>query len=426
MNKNVTLRAFQIILIIIISAAAGYIYGTNKVNVALKNFKPIVSVTTKNPPNGESLNMKMFYDVFDRVNQDYYDKSKIDANKMVQGAITGMLATLNDPYTSFFPPAQATAFKTQLAGQFSGIGAELSQTTDNKIVVVAPLDDSPAQKNGIKAGDLVLAVDGTSTAGWMVQQAVDKIRGTKGTPVELTILHDKAKSPVTIKIIRGDIIIKSVTGWVKNYTCQSGDCSETPSGRQIAYIRLSQFGDRTNDEWLSTVNTINSKLKDQKNAGLILDLRNNPGGYLNDAVFIASEFIDHGVVVIQEDSAKNQEALSVSRRGTLLDIPIIVLVNKGSASASEITAGALRDHNRAKLLGENSFGKGTVQQAVDLDKGASVHVSVAKWLTPNQTWVHHVGLKPDFTVEFDASKSAKIVAKGIDNQIQSAITELLK
>jgi carboxyl-terminal processing protease len=164
---------------------------------------------------------------------------------------------------------------------------------------------------------------------------------------------------------------------------------------------------------------------------LVLDLRNNPGGYLNDAVFIVSEFVSNGVVVIQEDDAKQQEALSVSRRGILLDVPIVVLINKGSASASEITAGALRDHSRAILLGENSFGKGTVQQAVDLDGGASVHISVAKWLTPNQTWVNKVGLKPDIEVEFDASKSAKLgfkdqFGRGLDNQLEAAIRELLK
>jgi len=157
-----------------------------------------------------------------------------------------------------------------------------------------------------------------------------------------------------------------------------------------------------------------------------LDLRNNPGGYLNDAVFIVSEFVDHGVVVQQEDSTGARETLSVSRRGSLLDIPIVVLINKGSASASEITSGALRDHGRAKLLGEVSFGKGTVQQAIDLDSGASVHVSVAKWLTPNGTWVHHKGLTPDYSVAFDASKSAKLIPQGIDNQMQAAIEQLTK
>lgn len=426
MKKFVTLRVFQIAIIIFISGFAGYFLGTNKVSLAWENYTPIVSIVNKNPPAGQALDMKLFYDVLDRVNQGYYDKSKIDAGKLLQGAINGMLLSLGDPYTSFFPPKQNSEFKTQLAGEFSGIGAELSLTSENKIMVVAPLDDSPAQKAGVRAGDLVLKVDGEDTSGWAVAQAVEKIRGPKGTTVDLSILHEKEKNPTNIKIVRDTIVIKSVTGWVKNYLCSRDECSENSNGKQIAYIRLSQFGDKTNDEWTTTVNSINGKLANKKAAGIILDLRNNPGGYLNDAVFIASEFLNSGVVVLQEDASKQQEALSVSRRGILLTEPLIVLINKGSASASEIVSGALRDQTRAKLLGETSFGKGTVQQAVDLDGGASVHVSVAKWLTPNGVWVNKKGLEPDIKVAYDASKSANLVSKKLDNQIQAAIKELLK
>lgn len=436
MRKIVNLRLFQLLIVIFLAGFVGYFIGTNSITASWKKFTPIVSVINKNPPAGQSLDMKTFYEVFDRVNAGYYDKSKIESSKIIEGAINGMLGSLDDPYTSFFPPKRNTDFKTQLAGEFSGIGAELSQDSDKRIVVVSPLDSSPAKKAGIKTGDLIVKVDGEDTVGWTVAQAVEKIRGPKGTPVELAVLHEKAKTPVNLKIVRDTIVIESVKGWVKNYACENGTCSESVKGKPIAYIRLSQYGDKTNDEWVKVVNEINGKLaglrpegsgpagKDA--AGIILDLRNNPGGYLNDAVFIASEFIDKGVIVIQEDASKNQEAMSVSRRGTLLTQPMIVLINKGSASASEITAGALRDHNRAKLLGEVSFGKGTVQQAVDLDGGSSVHVSVAKWLTPNKTWVNKVGLKPDIEVKYDASKSAKLVSKNLDNQIQAAIAELLK
>ena len=356
MNKFFQLRGFQIALVIIISAAIGYWFGQSNVHLALKNYKPIVSITSKAPPPGQNLDMKLFYDVLNRVDESYYDKSKINSQKILEGAINGMLASLNDPYTSFFPPARNTDFKTQLAGQFSGIGAELSQNPDNKIVVVAPLDGSPAEKAGIKAGDLILKVNGDDTSGWTVSQAVEKIRGPKGTPVELTVLHDKAKTPTTIKMVRDTIVIKSVTGWVKEF-----------NGKPVAYIRLSQFGDSTDDEWVKVVNSLNGKLngrqsggtsgpEGKKPAGVILDLRNNPGGYLNDAVFIASEFLKSGVVVIQEDGTGVQDPMAVSRRGTFTDYPVIVIVNKGSASASEIVAGALRDNGRAKLLGEQSFG----------------------------------------------------------------------
>ncbi len=427
MRKIVQLRTFQLALIIIIAALSGYFIGTHKINLALKHYKPIIGVTSKDPPPGQTLDMSMFYQVLDRVNQDYYDRSKVDTTKMMEGAINGMLATLNDPYTSFFPPQRNTDFKTQLAGQFSGIGAELSQNTDSKIVVVAPLDSSPAQKAGILAGDIVTKVDGVDTTGWTVAQAVDKIRGLKGTPVTLSVTHFKTKKTADIRIVRDTIVIKSVTGWIKNYSCNGSSCEEGASGKPVAYIRLSQFGDNTDSEWTTVVNNIKKNALNKSNfAGVVLDVRNNPGGYLNDAVFIASEFIKSGAVVIQEDASGAQDPLFVSRSGSLTNIPVVVLINRGSASASEITAGALRDHGRAKLVGEVSFGKGTVQQAVDLANGASVHVSIAKWLTPNGTWVHHKGLTPDVSVAFDASASSKLIGKGLDNQLQAAIQELLK
>ncbi len=427
MKKIVQLRIFQVLILIFIAAAIGYFFGKNEVTASLKNYKPVLSVTSKTPPAGQNLDMSLFWQVLDKVNESYFDKSKVSSGKLLEGAINGMLATLDDPYTSFFPPQKNTAFKQQLAGEFSGIGAELSQTTDNKITVVSPLDGSPAEKAGIKAGDIILKVDGEDTAGWQVGKAVEKIRGPKGTTVALSVLHEKEKNPTNLKITRDTIVIKSVKEWVKNYVCTKTECNENSSGKPVAYIRLSQFGDKTNDEWVQAVNNINKNLLKKNNfAGVILDLRNNPGGYLNDAVFISSEFIKSGAVVMQEDGSGNRETLSVSRRGSLTDTPVVVLINKGSASASEITAGALRDHDRAKLIGENSFGKGTVQQAVDLAGGGSIHVSIAKWLTPNGTWVNKVGLKPDISVPFDASATAKLVSKGLDNQLQAAIQELLK
>lgn len=427
MRKILPLRFFQLLLIILISALVGYFFGTNNVRVSLKKYIPVTSISSKAPPPGQDLDMALFYQILDRVNKDYYDKSKIDTKKILEGAINGMLFSLKDPYTAFFPPKRNEEFKTQLAGQFSGIGAELSLTPENNIVVVAPLDDSPAQAAGIKAGDLILKVNDELTFGWTVAEAVDKIRGPKGTSVKLTISHESnGKNPVDITIVRNTITIKSVTGWVKGYNCAKSSCVEEADAPKIAYIRLSQFGDNTDSEWVSVVNSINDKIRGEKNfKGIILDVRNNPGGYLNDAVFISSEFLKNGVVVIQEDGKGNRASLSVSRVGTLLNYPLVALINKGSASASEITAGALRDNARATLLGETSFGKGTVQQAVELGNGASVHISVAKWLTPDGTWVNEIGLKPDVEVKYDATASAKL-EKGLDNQIQTAIRQLLK
>lgn len=427
MKKKFSVSVFHILLVIILAGGLGYIVGTTKINTSWKGFMPIATIEQKNPPPSQNLNMSLFYEVLDKVNRDYYDKSKINSEKVLQGAISGMLQSLDDPYTSFFPPKQNTDFKTQLAGEFSGIGAELGLSPENQVMVISPLDDSPAQKAGIKAGDLVLSVNGNDTYGWTLAKAVENIRGPRGTEVKLSILHDKAKTPTSLTIKRDTIVIESVKGWVKSFSCKGDVCKEDKdcaSCPKIAYIRLSQFGDKTNEEWVKVVNELYPQMNGSNFKGIVLDVRNNPGGYLQDAVFIGSEFVKSGVIVSQVDGAQEKQDMPVSRTGLLLDQPVIVLINKGSASASEIVSGALRDHKRAKLLGETSFGKGTIQQAVDVDGGASVHISIGKWITPNGTWVHKTGLKPDIEVKYDEKKSA--ATPGIDNQLQAAIRELSK
>lgn len=429
MKTQIRLRAFQIILIILISVGLGYILGNYKISAQWKNFKPIIGISNQNPPSSQNLDMGLFYDVVGKLNTMYYDKSKIDATKMENGAISGMVSSLGDPYTSFFPPKQNTDFKTQLAGEFSGIGAELSLNDQNQIIVIAPLDGSPAEKAGIRSGDIIGKVDGKLTTGWTLAQAVELIRGKKGTKVTLTVLHKNEKVVHDLVITRDTIEIKSVTSWVKQFDCSKGTCVEStncPTCATIAYMRISQFGDKTNSEWLTAVNSILPKIKSAKNfKGIVLDVRNNPGGYLNDAVYIASEFIKSGPVVKQEDGNKNIESLDVNRTGVLLDEPMVVLINGGSASASEIVSGALQDYDRAQLIGEQSFGKGTIQQAVDLQGGGSVHISIGKWLTPKERWVHGKGLTPDVKVAYDASASAKM-KDNLDNQLIKAVQVLNK
>lgn len=432
MNKGISLKIFHILLIISISILFGYYFGINSVRLEWKIFSPILSVKSKSPPSGSSLDMKLFYDVLSRVGQDYYDKSKFDSKKILYGAISGMLQSLDDPYTSFFPPKENSSFKTQLSGAFEGIGAELGVSANNRIIVISPLDNSPAEKAGIRSGDSILKVDGKDTTGWNLPQAVEKIRGPKGSSVLLTIFHEGAKTAKEYSIVRDTIIVKSVTGWVKDVVCSNGKCGakeqdECKSGnsgcQKIAYIRLSQFGDRTNEEWAQVVNTISSQVLNKNLKGIILDIRNNPGGYLTDAVFIASEFLKDGVIVKQEDNEGVQKSLSVTRVGVLTEYPLIVLINKGSASASEIVAGALSDHKRALLLGDKSFGKGTIQEAVDVDSGASVHITVAKWLTPNGAWVNQKGLTPNIEVKLDSKDSSR--SGEFDNQLDRAINELV-
>lgn len=429
MRTQLKLRVFQLFVIVLVSVGIGYILGNYKISAKWENYRPIIGVTNQNPPDSKNLDMRVFYDVVDKLNLMYFDKSKIDATKMVNGAISGMVASLGDPYTAFFPPKENTEFKEQLAGEFSGIGAELSQNEQNQIIVVAPLDGSPAERAGIRSGDVIMKVDGKSTAGWSIAQAVENIRGKKGTKVVLTIVHPNEKVANDVTITRDTIVVKSVTSWIKQFDCSKNNtCVETtncPTCATAAYIRVSQFGDKTNNEWLETVNRLLPEMQKGRNfKGIVLDVRNNPGGYMHDAVYIASEFIKSGVIVKQRDGNGNTESMNVNRTGVLLETPLVVLINKGSASASEILSGALQDYGRATLVGEQSFGKGTVQQAVDVDGGASVHISIAKWLTPKERWVHETGLTPDVKIEYDASASAKMLDK-MDNQILRGVYELV-
>jgi carboxyl-terminal processing protease len=422
--------SIQLILLIVIVFLGGYFFGVNKVKLDWANYKPVLNIVNKEPPAGIlNVDFQPFWTVWEKLLVGYYDKTKLDQQKMLNGAIEGMVASVGDPFTLYLPPVQNDNFKQGLAGQFSGIGAELG-TKDKDIIVISPLDGSPAEKAGIRAGDVVVAVDKKSTAGWTLSQAVEKIRGAKGTDVVLTVIHKGSDKTTEIKITRNVITVKSVVMDVRSARCEKDTCkilekSETCSDNscvKYAYIRLSQFGDNTNSEWVGLVRGLSDQINKDKNIkGIVFDLRNNPGGYLTDATFIASEFIRKGEVVVSQDGGvNNQEKMIAARDGLLLNQKLVVLINKGSASASEIVAGALRDHERATLVGETSFGKGTIQQAEDLGDGAGLHVTIAKWLTPNGTWVNGNGLKPDVSVELDAKDPSR------DTQLEKAVQELLK
>ncbi len=423
--KNKVTR-LQLLLLLIITFFIGYYFGVNKVKLDWQNYRPVVQVSSKEPPaTVTAIDFSHFWTVWQKLQEDYYDKSKLDPQKMLNGAIEGMVGSLGDPFTLYLPPTQNDNFKQGLAGQFSGIGAELG-TKDKNIIVISPLDGSPAQKGGIKAGDVILKVDSVDTLGWSLSQAVDKIRGPKDTLVTLTVLHKSEDKPTEIKIKRDIITVKSVTGWVKKVNDIEGikktDIINNAKDKSVAYIRVSQFGDSTNKDWLALINNLNSQMQKAGDfKGIVFDLRNNPGGYLTDAVFIASEFLGKGrTVVIEDNESFNKRSLNVSREGKFLNTTVIVLINKGSASASEIVSGALRDHGRAKLIGETSFGKGTIQQAEDLGNGAGIHVTIAKWLTPNGVWVNGTGLTPDISVALDSKDPTH------DTQLEKAIEELVK
>lgn len=417
------LRTFVLLTaLVILAGGVGYRLGERRVSLRVTPEKRII-VNQEAPPT-VSVDFSLFWDVWARLNQYYIDPAALDAQKMLYGAITGMVSSLGDPYTAFLPPKENEEFKQDLGGEFEGIGAQLG-LRDGRVSVVAPLKGTPAEAAGIRSGDLILKVEGEETVGWTVPQAVAKIRGPKGTSVKLEIFHENAPGPEELTIVRAAITVPSVVAWVKTpgeITEISGIPKPPTSTKKIAYLQLSRFGDNTNEEWEKAVRELVAAQRANGTlAGLIFDLRNNPGGYLDGSVFVASEFLKSGIVVTQENSDGTSQQFRVNRKGKLLDIPLIVLVNKGSASASEITAGALRDHKRARIVGETTFGKGTVQTPQDLVGGAGLHITTGKWLLPNGSSIQGEGITPDIEVALDVAASATQ-----DAQLARAIELLLQ
>lgn len=359
----------------------------------------------------------VFWEAWDKLQQKYADKKKVDSQKMMYGAAKGMVSSLEDPYTFFLTPQENKKSKDDLGGKFEGIGAQLG-LKDNKIVIIAPLKNSPAEKAGILAGDIIVKINDESTKGLSLPDAVTKIRGEKGTKVKLTIMREETEK--TFEIIRDVIKIDSVELSFET----KKDCQE--QCRKIAHLKLNQFGENTAQEWDKAVNTIQEKLQNKEINGMVLDLRDNPGGFLDGSVYLASEFLPEGKIVVKQESTVSQtKEYTVTRKGKLLSIPLTVLVNKGSASASEILSGALRDYKRATIIGEKTFGKGSVQEVLDLQGGSGLHVTVAKWILPKGDWINGKGIEPDIKVEQQLSEGNSLTRTN-DVQLEKAIEELLK
>jgi len=402
--------------LVVLSFGVGVNYGRNSDTSFIPSGRPKVVNTT--PPPSKNVDFSLFWDVWRRLEESYIDKKAIDQSKMVYGAISGMVSALGDPYTVFLPPSQNKESKDSLGGHFEGIGAQLG-VKDKKIIVVAPLKGTPAEKAGLRASDWIVKVDGKDTADWTLPETVSAIRGQKGTKVVLTILRKDEEKTRDVSVVRDTINVPSVEWEMKD------------SGRgKVVYLKLSQFGDKSNNEWDKAVEEIEARLKNDNNReikGLVLDLRNNPGGYLSGAVYIASEFVENGNIVTQESTGEVKKNFNVNRTGKLIDIPVVVLVNKGSASASEIVAGALRDRIGAKLVGETTFGKGSIQDVQELPAGAGLHITIAKWLLPSGKWVNGSGIKPDLVVENEeATASAQTPEAESDEQLDKAIEMLTK
>ncbi len=387
----------QLVVVIVVSGLlvyGGFRLGEWKAGSGVKNFSEI-DTTSMN-------------DVLARLKASYLKPQDIDPKKLMYGATEGMTKALGDPYTNFFPPVNNTRSKEDLSGEFGGVGIELGYV-DKTLAVMSPLKGTPAANAGLKAGDLILKIIdkknnvNKDTTGMTLDDAVNLIRGIKGTEVTLTIFRASEKVSRDVTLVRDTINVPST------------DLKWIDSGN-VAVISVNKFGEQTLTEW----NKIVDEVKSKNAKGVILDLRNNPGGFLQRAVDLGSEFISSGEIVAQRDN-KTTQVMNVDRTGRLIGEPLVVLINGGSASAAEILAGALHERLGTKLIGEKSFGKGTVQEAEDLPDGSGLHVTVAEWLLPSGRNIHGNGLDPDVPIVFkfdDKNPTA-------DNQMDKAL-EVLK
>lgn len=351
----------------------------------------------------QDVDFNLFWDVWDQLKDKYVDKDSLNDKTMFYGAVKGLVESVGDPYTVFMEPKIAKEFSDDLAGMFEGIGAEIGKK-DNIITIVAPLADMPAEKAGLKAGDKIYAVNGESTAGLEIDEAVNKIRGPKGAEVTLTIFRDGFDKAQDFKIIRQTILVKSVR-------TKMGD-------DKIFTITITNFNDDTRELFKKAA----AEAVEKNPQGIILDLRNNPGGYLETAIDVASEWVDEGVIVTEQFSLEKRNEYLHRGRARLKDFPTVVLVNQGSASASEIVSGALKDNNKATIVGMKTFGKGSVQTLEDMKDSSSVKITVAKWLTPKGYNINHEGIAPDVEVDL----TAEDFNKNIDPQMDKAAEILNK
>ena len=329
--------------------------------------------------SGLAQGLESVEEVWKLIFDDYVDKNQLDASTLSQAAIKGMLEALDDPYTSYLDAEAYQLGLSSMKGAFEGIGAQVA-VRDEQITIIAPIADSPAAKVGIRAGDIILEVDGESTSEMSLAEAVLKIRGPKGEPVELLILHQDEAEPEVIEIIRAKIEVNSVRFEMR------GD---------IAYIQLTHFSVRTNEELLLVLESLIEK----EARGIILDLRSNPGGLLEEVIDVVSHFLREGVVVNVVDNQEKRIVLEVKPKEVITELPLVVLVDGFSASGSEVLAGVLQDYDRATIAGSKTFGKGSVNILRQLKNGAGIYITTARWLTPAGRLIEGEGLVPDYELE---------------------------
>jgi len=409
MNKplKIILIAFVAMVLVVCSFGGGLVAGRFIPGLPAAITSNSQGTSTGNGQGGTPADLQSlfapFWQAWNIIHQQYVDQP-VDNTKLMEGAINGMMESLGDPHSTYMNPQVYKDATSQLQGSYAGIGAYVD-TNGTLLTITKPMPDSPAEKAGLQAGDQVIAVDGQDVTGLLPEAVRQKVLGPSGTKVTLTIQRQGETAPLNVDITRAVIVVPSVTSKMLD--------------NGIAYVQISTFGDSTTKD----LHTQLGALLAQKPKALILDLRDNGGGYLDTAISVASEFMPSGVVVTEVSGDGKKQSYNVTKGGLATDssLPMIVLVNAYSASASEIVAGALQDTGRAKLLGVTTYGKGSVQNWVPLsDNQGAVRVTIARWLTPEGRTIDKKGLAPDIVINMTADD----VKAGKDPQLDAAVKQL--
>jgi carboxyl-terminal processing protease len=354
----------------------------------------------------DGVDFSLLKQAWDQVSANYVDPEKIDDKQMMYGAVSGMVDAIGDPYTEFFDPEEAKKLQEDLSGSFEGIGLQLGMKKD-QVTAISPIKGTPAEKAGLRPGDVIVAVDKKTTAKLSVEEVVSMIRGDKGTKVVLTISRDGETKD--IEITRAVIVVPSM----------EYEIITTEEGKKIAKISLFQFSETVYQDFKKAA----FEILNQNVSGIILDLRSNPGGLVNQTTDIAGWFINSGdIILVEQEKDGNKIEFKSSGPSNFSSIPLVVLIDEGSASSSEILAGALKDDRKILMIGQTSFGKGTVQKIIDFDDGSSLKVTIAKWYTPSGVRIQDTGIEPDIKVEY----TEKDYEQGLDPQMERALQEIEK
>lgn len=401
MNKtNYKNLIFAVSLVLIASSAFVFgVYASEKKIIVLPFLDSNVAVAATE----ENTDLELFFNVWNTLKDKSIYYADVKDEDRIYGAIQGLAASLGDPYTTFMPPQESKEFNESISGSFDGIGAELGKK-DNVLTIIAPIKGSPAERAGIISGDKIIKINGVLASDTSIEEAVSQIRGKKGTPVKLTIYRDGEKDVRDIEIIRDTIVIPTMTTEIVN---------------GVFVVHIYNFGEHVTEEFEKAI----KEFKKSGSQDMLLDLRGNPGGYLEAAVDISSYFVPKGKTIVSEDLVKKGSKQVHTSYGytELKDLKnVVVLVDGGSASASEILAGALRDHGVAKIVGVKTFGKGSVQELLPMKEGTSLKVTIARWLTPSGGTIDKNGIEPDVEVKREIDeKNPKY-----DNQLEKAISVL--